>query len=552
VIGEAFMQNQKRIEKHLLGIFSITFIIIAFLANLSLLTMEENTEPLTPTLTITAQTNKQSYLLRQKIYIQGNITLDGTPVSDAYIILQINNPQDQPTTFRTIQIGNPTQHMPIKILDISITDHENNQLDTVQIGTSIRVIVKVNNPELTSQNIFITATVFDANMVPIQTGFLETTILPEQTISPKFTIYIPKWAISGKALICANVYNKEPKQGGIAYAKERAEYFYISKIQKGYLELPEIQFQDIQNTPGKYQTYITLPPDPKAGEYTAYITGQVDPITINQETITFQVQQSSGYPPQASFAYWPTPSYENMTLTFDASSSTAEGFNDTIIKYEWDFGDGTPKIIKEGNYTNPPDPTVTHAYTTPGNYTITLNVTDNEGLWSTTTKPIEILPEFGPTADFEWSPYQPWVNQTITFNASKTTLGWCAKTARFSPIANYTWDFGDGTSPITITNPIITYNYTQPGNYSVTLTVTDEDGRIDSVTYIVEVLNITTKYCDINGDGIIDLVDVYTVAMHYATEEGDPNYDPRCDINNDGMIDLFDYYTVCMHYGEDP
>jgi hypothetical protein len=48
-----------------------------------------------------------------------------------------------------------------------------------------------------------------------------------------------------------------------------------------------------------------------------------------------------------------------------------EGFNDTIIRYEWDFGDGTPKIIKEGNHANPPDPTVDHQFVNRNTYLVT-------------------------------------------------------------------------------------------------------------------------------------------------------------------------------------
>jgi PKD repeat protein len=252
----------------------------------------------------------------------------------------------------------------------------------------------------------------------------------------------------------------------------------------------------------------------------------------------------SSLPPQASFIYWPADPYLNMTVTFDASSSTPEEFNDTIISYEWDFGDGTQKITET-------DPFTTHNYQQIGTFTVTLNVTDGEGLWCVTSKPVTVYPEFGPTANFTWTPFEPIINETITLDASNSTPGWCAQTQRFSPIINYTWNFGDGTENTT-TDPIITHSYSQPGNYTVILEIVDADARSDAIFAIVEVLNITIKTYDVNGDGIIDLKDVYRVALAYGSYPGHPRWDPACDFNNDDLVDLKDYYPVAMHYGEDP
>jgi DNA-binding beta-propeller fold protein YncE len=54
---------------------------------------------------------------------------------------------------------------------------------------------------------------------------------------------------------------------------------------------------------------------------------------------------------------------------FDASSASDP--DGTIVRYDWDFGDGT--TLPDGG------PTPSHVYTTPGSYFATLVVTDNEG-----------------------------------------------------------------------------------------------------------------------------------------------------------------------------
>jgi len=68
---------------------------------------------------------------------------------------------------------------------------------------------------------------------------------------------------------------------------------------------------------------------------------------------------------------------------------------------------------------------------------------------------------------------------------------------------------------------------------------------------------------DVNGDGLVDLKDVYTVGRAFgsARNETDGSYwhtprhsccphSPNCDINDDGKVDLKDYYTTCKNYGK--
>jgi PKD repeat protein len=93
-------------------------------------------------------------------------------------------------------------------------------------------------------------------------------------------------------------------------------------------------------------------------------------------------------------------------------------------------------------------------------------------------------PNQPPVASFIFSPSNPTIFETITFDAS----------ASYDPdgsIANYTWDFGDG-NITTATDPVITHVYTTAKstvNYTVTLTVTDNEGATDSTWQIVQVTN---------------------------------------------------------------
>jgi len=83
--------------------------------------------------------------------------------------------------------------------------------------------------------------------------------------------------------------------------------------------------------------------------------------------------------PVASFVYSPPYPRVCENVTFNASASTPNG--GCIVSYEWDFGDASPHEFGM---------VVTHHYTALGTYNVTLNVTDNMGVWDTETKTITV------------------------------------------------------------------------------------------------------------------------------------------------------------------
>ena len=55
---------------------------------------------------------------------------------------------------------------------------------------------------------------------------------------------------------------------------------------------------------------------------------------------------------------------------------------------------------------------------------------------------------------------------------------------------------------------------------------------------------------DINGDGIVDIVDIVIVALAFGSEPGDPNWNPVADLNGDSIVDIVDVVLVAIHFGE--
>jgi PKD repeat protein len=116
----------------------------------------------------------------------------------------------------------------------------------------------------------------------------------------------------------------------------------------------------------------------------SYETTLYDTSTLTSE-VFYSRQKAAPGAPNASFSFSPirqTVSYQPFTrppqVTFNAS--TSRDIDGTIVKYYWDFGDGT-NITKLSSEANPT--IVRHSYLAYGNYTVSLTVTDNDGLNST-------------------------------------------------------------------------------------------------------------------------------------------------------------------------
>jgi hypothetical protein len=54
---------------------------------------------------------------------------------------------------------------------------------------------------------------------------------------------------------------------------------------------------------------------------------------------------------------------------------------------------------------------------------------------------------------------------------------------------------------------------------------------------------------DVNGDGTVNIKDLFLVAKAFGTKEGDDGYSPIADLDNNKEIDIMDLYTVARDYG---
>ncbi len=58
-----------------------------------------------------------------------------------------------------------------------------------------------------------------------------------------------------------------------------------------------------------------------------------------------------------------------------------------------------------------------------------------------------------------------------------------------------------------------------------------------------------TRQIDINGNGIVDFLDVGVVALAYGSILGSTNYNPLADLNADGLVNIIDIGIISLFYG---
>ena len=147
---------------------------------------------------------------------------------------------------------------------------------------------------------------------------------------------------------------------------------------------------------------------------------------------------------------------EGGTVHFSAAGSTDTPSDLEGLTYTWDMGS---EFVKEFEFD--------HVFRSPGQYTIILTVSDDDGETSRVMLDI-VVTNRPPVAEGWVGPLEVGVGKAIWFDASNSTddpwdIGGL----------EYSWDMSDGTVYQTATG---SHTYLYPGTYSIRLTVTDGDG----------------------------------------------------------------------------
>ena len=190
-------------------------------------------------------------------------------------------------------------------------------------------------------------------------------------------------------------------------------------------------------------------------------------------------------PPTADFDWNPDTPKAGASVAF--TSHTSGGFSTDVdgqvVAYEWDLdGDGTYET-PTGSSTQ-----VNHSFPTPGEKTVGLRVTDDDGAQDTVTHTITVVTNQPPVAGFTWSA-EPKTFKSVDFTPAGSS-------DPDGHIVAYAWDF-DGDDKFTVADKFDQpqpYTFKTPGPHRVQLRVTDDGG----LSRIAERFVTVAKDCDEN------------------------------------------------------
>ncbi len=149
-----------------------------------------------------------------------------------------------------------------------------------------------------------------------------------------------------------------------------------------------------------------------------------------------------------------------------------------VVTGTWDFGDGSPPSSGLS---------ASHAYPDDGVYTLSFTAADDDGASSNSTLTVTISNE-GPAITSISVPNGN-EGEVLSFTATAVDAG--------NDTLSFDWDFGDGSS--VETGSSTTHAFPDSGNYSVTLTVSDEDNGIATAIETAVIANLPPQLQTISG-----------------------------------------------------
>jgi len=204
-----------------------------------------------------------------------------------------------------------------------------------------------------------------------------------------------------------------------------------------------------------------------ANDYSAILT--VTDNNDNQDTASLNISVSQQVVAMQATAN-ASPTVGTIPFSVNFTADITGGVSP--YAYSWDFGDGGSSS----------DQNPSHTYTSAGNITVILTVTDN--LANEASGSVNI------SAAESILPLEASVNASPVSGIAPLAVSFTSNASGGVEPYTYSWDFGDGSSS-TLKNPAHTFS--QSGNFSATLTITDVEGSQDSDSVTISVSATTPE-----------------------------------------------------------
>ncbi len=229
----------------------------------------------------------------------------------------------------------------------------------------------------------------------------------------------------------------------------------------------------------------------------------------------------------------------NTTVRFDANGSYDP--DGEIVFYRWDLGDGAcdSRCVRTGA-------SIDHRYSATGNYTVHLEVTDDDGAGDTAWIELTVVDNATNLAPVPQIAAP--TDGAVIATGTELTLD---STGSYDPdgvIIAYRWHIYGGATELTYENASCTHRFESAGSYALQLTVTDDNNA--SATSAITTVTVTATAAQPPVAVIAAPADGATVTLGEPVEfDANGSYDPDGTIR-DYTWDLGAVDCRCFRHGK--
>jgi hypothetical protein len=237
-------------------------------------------------LVLTLAVNRPVSDLGDEIIISGNLTMNGTPVTDGLVAIQVRDPRTNTIVVRTLNTGtDPAEPWIVEIFDFYTCNPIGKVQTSFPRGSIVGFTVKLINHASSPQTVVVPVYIQYVDSRPFMSFIIyNSTIDGGKTANVTASIQMPDNAPIGTTYAYASALTGYPSDNGHAYAPENATTFQITTLAQAAFGGSQAQ-SALNAGGGSFSiSFKTNRFGGVLGNYTAYATSWYLPHFISNQT----------------------------------------------------------------------------------------------------------------------------------------------------------------------------------------------------------------------------------------------------------------------------
>jgi hypothetical protein len=231
-------------------------------------------------LQLTVATDQPIYNLGNPITIGGNLTLNGNPVSDGLVTVEILDPKGQMIVLETLTTGtDPPQPTTIEITELFTCTSAGHQKTSFPQGSDMGLALMLKNNDMTKHSVKVYVYIQYSNRIPFTVFLAQPIDIDGGSTIPilDYPISISSSAPLGVASVYACALTALPTEGGYAWGPGAQTTFTITSPGGGGQATNENKFASAESSQAYSLVFAVNPYGGVLGYYTIYAISMYPP-----------------------------------------------------------------------------------------------------------------------------------------------------------------------------------------------------------------------------------------------------------------------------------